>query len=118
MLVVDDHPLVRRSVEQLLAGIEGIECVATATNGGDAVARAHELAPDVVVMDVSMGTLDGIAATIFIGVIQPETKVVVFTGWGSAALRTRALRAGAVAFVMKDDEPEALVAAIRSAAAA
>jgi DNA-binding NarL/FixJ family response regulator len=63
-----------------------------------------------------MGTLDGIEATTFISVIQPETKVVMFTAWGDPMLRKRALRAGAVAVVLKDEEPEVLVAAIRNAA--
>jgi DNA-binding NarL/FixJ family response regulator len=69
-------------------------------------------------MDVSMGTLDGIEATTFITVIQPDTKVVMFTAWADPMLHKRALRAGAVAVILKDEEPEALAAAIRNAATA
>jgi len=116
VLVVDDHPAVRRSLEQFLGGVADIDCVATAPDGVTAVSLCAEHAPDVVVMDISMPGMDGIAATASIRETHPASSVIVFTGWGSPELRARAAAAGAAAYLLKDDEPEALLLAIRQAA--
>jgi len=116
VLVVDDHPAVRRSLEQYLGGVADIDCVATAPDGAAAISLCADHAPDVVVMDISMPGMDGIEATASISENHPTSSVVIFTGWGSPELRARAVAAGAAAFLLKDGEPEALLLAIRQAA--
>src|SRR4029077_15806146 len=79
VLVVDDHAVVRAGLETLLATTEDIVLAASASNGVEAVARYRELEPDVVLMDLSMPTLDGVAATAQILKIDPDARVVVLT---------------------------------------
>lgn len=118
VLLADDHPAVRHALEQLLAGIHDIDCVASAVNGADAVELTHRHTPDVVVMDISMPILDGIAATTLIRSSHPDTRVVIFSGSNSPDLHTEATNAGATAYLLKGAPPETLVTAIRNAAVA
>jgi DNA-binding NarL/FixJ family response regulator len=118
VLIADDHAQVRAGVRQLLAGSEGIFPVGAACNGEEACALATALQPDVVVMDLSMPVLDGIEATRRIVRACPRTRVVVLTALRDAEQIGRAMAAGAVGCLFKDEEPEALVAAVRSAAEA
>lgn len=117
VLVVDDHPTIRRSLQTLLETVAGIRCVGTAPNGMQAIALAERHLPDVVVMDVSMSGSDGIDATVRIRDRWPRTKVIALADWGSARLRARALDAGASAHLLKDCDPDVLLGAIRTAAA-
>jgi DNA-binding NarL/FixJ family response regulator len=116
VLLADDHPSVRHALEGLLAGLHDIEWVASAINGADAIELAYRHTPDVVVMDVAMPILDGIAATILIRARHPNTRVVIFSGSGSSDRRAQATIAGASAYLLKDESPETLLTAIRSAA--
>jgi two-component system response regulator NreC len=92
-----------------------IEVVGEAEDGEDAIAKARETLPDVVVMDVVLPRLDGIAATARLQELQPETAVVVLSLHDDGASRERASAAGAVAFVAKHEPDDALLAAIRAA---
>ncbi len=81
VLVVDDHAVVRAGLEQLLDGAEGIELVGTAAGGAEAIEVCRRERPDVVLMDLSMPELDGVAATRRICSEQPESRVVVLTSF-------------------------------------
>ena len=116
VLIADDHPHVRAGVRELLAGSEGICAVGAAANGREACELAARLQPDVVVMDLSMPVLDGIEATRRIVRTCPGTRVVVLTALPDRERIGQALAAGAVGCLLKGDEPDALVAAVRSAA--
>ena len=117
VLIVDDHAVVRAGLENLLATTDDIALAGSASNGLEAVARYCELEPDVVLMDLSMPTLDGVAATAQIVEIDPDPRVVVLTSLLEDRRMLDALRAGAVGYLLKDAGPEELIGAIRSAAA-
>ena len=117
ILVVDDHAMVRSGLQQLLATADGIELAGTATNGEEAVAAVGALRPDVVLMDLSMPVLDGIAATRQIAAAYPSTKVIALTSFSDDARILDALDAGATGYLLKHAGPDELLAAIRAAAA-
>jgi DNA-binding NarL/FixJ family response regulator len=116
VLLADDHGLVRAGLERLLSGAEDIEVVGTAAGGREAVDRAGEMSPDVVLMDLSMPDLDGIAATR--GVLErcPDCQVVVLTSFSDRDRIVAALDAGAIGYLLKDTEPEELLRGVRAAA--
>jgi DNA-binding NarL/FixJ family response regulator len=115
VLIADDHGVVRTGLEQLVSTFEGVELVGSATNGEEAVSLAEERAPDVVLMDLEMPTLDGIEATRRIKAAQPELAVVVLTSFSDRDRILRALDAGAAGYLLKDAEPEELEKAIAAA---
>lgn len=123
VLVVDDHRLVRAGLTALLhAGDdlgtgEGIQVVAEAADGAEAVRKAGELVPDVVLMDLSMPVLDGVAATAAVLAVVPTTAVVVLTSSIDQSQVQQALAAGAVGYLLKDSEPREVLAGVRAAAA-
>ncbi len=117
VLVVDDHAVVRSGLEHLLATADGIELAGTASNGEEAVAAVAELHPDVVLMDISMPLLDGIAATERIIATDPATRIIMLTSFSEDRRIMGALRAGAAGYLLKHAGPDELLAAIRSAAA-
>jgi DNA-binding NarL/FixJ family response regulator len=117
VLVVDDHPVVRRGISDLLASEPGVEVVGVAGDGAEAVDRAEHLRPDVVLMDIEMPRVDGVEATRRIAAAAPASTVVVLTTFADRARITRALDAGAAGYLLKDAEPAELVAGIRSAVA-
>ena len=104
-------------MRELLASSDGIRPIGAASNGEQAWELANELRPDVVVMDISMPVLDGIEATQRIVRSCPGTRVVVLTALRDRECIARALAAGAADCLLKDEPPEAIVAAVRSAAA-
>lgn len=114
-MVVDDHGLVRAGLERLLAGAEGIEVVASAANGRDAIELCASTAPDVVLMDLSMPEPDGIAATRAIHARWPAVRVLVLTSFSDRERILAALRAGAVGHLLKDAEPCVLFEGVRAA---
>lgn len=116
VLVVDDHAVVRRGIRALLATEAGIQVVGEAVNGVEAVAQAAELKPDVVLMDLVMPEMNGVDAIRQIRAKQPETQVLVLTGFSSDNQLFPAVRAGAVGYLLKDATPEELIRAIRNAA--
>src|SRR6188472_3636532 len=117
VLVADDQSMVRAGFRMLLSGEEDIEVVAEASNGKEAVEKAARFDPTVVLMDIRMPELDGLEATRRILAADPEARVLVLTTFDLDEYVYEALRAGASGFVLKDDPPEQLIAAIRTAAA-
>lgn len=115
VLVVDDHAVVRGGLEQLLATADGIELVGTASDGQEAIDRVEEVAPDVVLMDLSMPVLDGIEATRRIAEAHPDVHVVALTSFSDNRRILEVLRAGATGYVLKHAGPDELLGAIRAA---
>ena len=116
VLVADDQSMVRAGFRMLLSGEEDIEVVAEASNGIEAVEKAARFAPTVVLMDIRMPELDGLEATRRILAADPEARVLVLTTFDLDEYVYEALRAGASGFVLKDDPPEQLLAAVRTVA--
>ena len=117
VLVADDQSMVRAGFRMLLAGEEDIEVVAEASNGREAVDKAARFDPTVVLMDIRMPELDGLEATRRILAADPDARVLVLTTFDLDEYVYEALRAGASGFVLKDDPPEQLIAAVRTVAA-
>jgi DNA-binding NarL/FixJ family response regulator len=117
VLVADDQSLVRAGFRMLLAGEEDIEVVAEATNGLEAVSKAARFNPTIVLMDIRMPELDGLEATRRILAADPGARILVLTTFDLDEYVYEALRAGASGFVLKDEPPEQLIAAIRTVAA-
>lgn len=113
VLVVDDQQLVRDGIASLLGIQPGIEVVGTAADGAEAVAKALETAPDVVLMDVRMPGMDGVAATRELRRALPACRVVMLTTFDDDEYVTRALRAGANGYLLKDLGAADLAAAVR-----
>jgi DNA-binding NarL/FixJ family response regulator len=117
VLIVDDHGMVRRGMRDFLGLHDDLEVVGEAANGREALTQAAALLPDVVVMDLLMPDLDGIAATAELKKRHPDIEVVVITSFIEEERITAALEAGASGFLLKDAEADDLAAAIRSARA-
>ena len=109
--------MVRAGFRMLLGGEEGIEVVAEASNGLEAVDKAARFEPEVVLMDIRMPELDGLEATRRILSADSAARVLILTTFDLDEYVYEALRAGASGFVLKDDPPEQLIAAIRTIAA-
>jgi DNA-binding NarL/FixJ family response regulator len=116
VLVVDDQSMVRAGFRMLLADEADIEVVAEASNGKEAVEKAARFDPTVVLMDIRMPELDGLEATRRILAADPAARVLVLTTFDLDDYVYEALRAGASGFVLKDDPPEQLIAAVRTVA--
>jgi DNA-binding NarL/FixJ family response regulator len=117
VLVTDDQSMVRAGLRMLLSGEPDIEVVAEAGNGLEAIAEAVRLHPDVVLMDIRMPEVDGIEATRQILATDASARVLVLTTFDLDEYVVQALGAGASGFVLKDDPPEQLIAAVRTVAA-
>jgi DNA-binding NarL/FixJ family response regulator len=117
VLVADDQSMVRAGFRMLLACEEDIEVVAEASNGLEAVRKVADLRPTVVLMDIRMPELDGLEATRRILAADDAARILVLTTFDLDEYIYEALRAGASGFVLKDDPPEQLIAAIRTVAA-
>ena len=113
LIVVDDHPVVRDGLKGMVASQADLEVVGEAANGEEAVALAEQLHPDVVLMDLRMPVLDGVAATDRIRERLPETRVLVLTTYDADADILRAVEAGATGYILKDAPREELFRAIR-----
>jgi len=116
LMLVDDHAVVRRGLQQLLDSVADLTVVASTSEGGDAAALADEHRPDVVLMDLQMPEVDGVAATREITSRNADVKVVVLTSFSDRERIVAALDAGAVGYMLKDAEPEELIAGIQAAA--
>ncbi|MEV0966628.1 response regulator transcription factor [Streptomyces sp. NPDC049910] len=114
VLLVDDHQVVRRGLRTFLEVQDDLEVVGEAGDGDEGVARAGELLPDVVLMDVRMPGTDGIEALRKLRALDSAAKVLVVTSFTERRTVVPALRAGASGYVYKDVDPDALAAAIRS----
>jgi DNA-binding NarL/FixJ family response regulator len=117
VLVADDQSMVRAGFRMLLTGEQDIEVVAEASNGLDAVAKTRRLNPAVVLMDIRMPEIDGIEATRRILAGGSAARILILTTFGLDEYVYEALCAGASGFVLKDDPPEQLIAAVRTVAA-
>lgn len=117
VLVVDDHQMVRAGLVTLLESSGEVDVVGQAADGRDAVRLAQELAPDVVLMDLSMPVMDGVEATRQVVATTPSARVVVLTSFSDRARVNEALTAGAIGYLLKDCEPSELLNAVRAAAA-
>ena len=117
VLVADDQSMVRAGFRLLLSGEDGIEVVAEAENGLEAVDKAARFQPSVVLMDIRMPELDGLEATRRILAADPGARILILTTFDLDEYIYEALQAGASGFVLKDDPPEQLIAAIRTVAA-
>ncbi len=112
ILVADDQALMRSALRTCLTAVEAFEVVGEARNGAEAVALARRLTPDVVVMDIRMPVLDGVAATRRLRLEQPLCKILVLTTFEVDESIVEALRAGASGFLLKDATPEELTHAV------
>lgn len=116
LLIADDHPVVRSGLRGMLEGQPDFEVVGEAEDGAEAVALVGRLGPDVVLMDLRMPKMDGVAATSRIKAEHPETNVLVLTTYESDADILKAVAAGATGYLLKDTPREGLYGAIRAAA--
>lgn len=116
VLVVDDHPVVRKGLIAMLETEEGIEVVGEASNGKDAVAQAIALQPQVVLMDLVMPEMDGIEATRQIKQKAPAVNILVLTSFSTNDKVLPSLNAGAIGYLLKDSNPIDLIKAIHQVA--
>ncbi|MFD9307467.1 response regulator [Streptomyces sp. NPDC060048] len=114
ILLVDDHQVVRRGLRTFLEVQDDIEVVGEAADGDEGIARAEELRPDVILMDVKMPGTDGIEALRRLRGLENAARVLIVTSFTEQRTVVPALRAGAAGYVHKDIDPDALAAAIRS----
>jgi NarL family two-component system response regulator LiaR len=117
VLIVDDHSVVREGLRMFLARDPDLEVVGEAADGAEAIQQARLLRPDVVIMDLLMPVLDGIAATRAIRSELPETEVLALTSVLGSALVVEAIEVGAVGYLLKDTQAAELRTAIKAAAA-
>jgi len=114
VMIVDDHPIVRDGLKTMLLAFDDLELVGEAGDGGEVLARCRQNPPDVILMDVFMPNMDGIAATRLILGQYPQMKVIMLTSSVEDSLVLDALQAGAAGFLLKNAAINTLAAAIRS----
>jgi DNA-binding NarL/FixJ family response regulator len=117
VLIADDQSMVRAGFRMLLGGEEDIQVVAEAGNGLEAVSQAARFQPNVILMDIRMPELDGLEATRRILKADGQARILILTTFALDDYVYEALQAGASGFVLKDDPPEQLIAAVRTVAA-
>ena len=114
ILIADDHPVVRQGLSALLIPRNGMKVVGEAVDGNQAVEMAHELNPDVVMMDMVMPGLTGTQATVQIMAQNPDAHILILTSFGEDENLIEALNAGALGCLLKDSQPDDLLHAIRT----
>ncbi len=117
ILIADDHAVVRQGLRMFLSLDAELEIVGEACDGRQALALAHELQPDVILMDLLMPEMDGIEATAAVRRELPDIEVIALTSVLEDSSVVGAIRAGAVGYLLKDTEADELIRAIKSAAA-
>lgn len=115
VMLVDDHAVVRSGLGAFLSAVPDLELVGEAENGEQAVAHCEKFKPDVILMDLVMPVMDGVAATRHIREKNPNMQVIALTSFQEDDLVQRALQAGAIGYLMKNVSARELAAAIRSA---
>jgi len=113
VLLVDDHPLFRQGLAQVLERAEDFKVIGEAGNGNEGLKKAKELKPDLVLMDIQMPEGDGVKATREIRKAVPATKVVILTAFEEEKRLVEAIKNGAHGYVLKNIQPEALFATLR-----
>lgn len=116
LVIVDDHPVVRGGLRDTFADAADILVVGEAGDGAEGVRRAHSLAADVVLMDLRMPGMDGVAATAALGEQLPDARVLILTTFDSESDVLPAIEAGAIGYLLKDALPDELMRAVRAAA--
>jgi len=114
VVLVDDHAVIRAGLQQLLAGTADIEVVGQAENGREALEVVRRLRPDVVLMDLQMPGVDGVAATRMIMTEKLGVDVLVLTSYSDSERIVAALDAGAVGYLLKDADPDDVLQGIRA----
>ncbi|MGE5378776.1 MAG: response regulator transcription factor [Bacteroidota bacterium] len=114
VLLADDHAMVRDGLRYLLEAAGDIQIVALASNGKEAVAQAITHCPNIAVIDISMPVMDGIEATRQIVIACPQTRIVTLSMYHTGEYVQRALKAGALGYVLKDAAGVELIEAVRS----
>ena len=109
VLVVDDHPVVRRGIKSLLAEENDLELVGEAVNGKDAIEQVANLHPDVILMDLVMPEMTGVEAIQRITSTHPEARILVMTSFAADDKVFPSIKAGALGYLMKDSDPEDLI---------
>lgn len=117
VLIVDDHSVVREGLRMFLVRDPDLEVVGEAADGAEALEQARQIRPNVVIMDLLMPVMDGIAATRMIRCELPETEVLALTSVLESASVVEAIRAGAIGYLLKDTQAAELRTAIKAAAA-
>ncbi len=113
VLIADDHAIVRKGLCALLATEAGIAVVGEAKNGLEAIEHSRELQPDVILMDLVMPQMDGLAAIRHLSAHQPQVRVLVLTSFAGDDKIFPAIKAGALGYLLKDSGPDELVQAIQ-----
>lgn len=116
LLVVDDHPVVRGGLRDTFAHAEDIVVVGEAGDGAEGIDRAMALKADVVLMDLRMPGMDGVAATAALRERAPSIRVLILTTFDSESDVLPAIEAGAIGYLLKDALPDELMRAVRAAA--
>ena len=114
VLLADDHRILREGVRSLLEKAQDIEVVGEASEGGEAVAKAQALSPDIVLMDITMPGMNGLEATRQIKALKPNTRVLILSMHESNQYISQFLKSGASGYVLKDTAASELVGAIRA----
>ncbi|KQA23699.1 DNA-binding response regulator [Vibrio metoecus] len=115
VLLVDDHPLMRRGINQLLSFEAEFEVVAEASNGAEAIALAHDLQPDLILLDLNMKGMSGLDTLTALRTDECDALVVILTVSDSAADIEALVKAGADGYLLKDTEPDQLVTLLKQA---
>ncbi|WP_372504006.1 response regulator transcription factor [Actinomadura rupiterrae] len=116
VLIVDDDPLVRAGLSMMLAGADDLEIVADVADGAEVVAAVNEHRPDVVLMDIRMPRVDGLAATQLLRSRREPPEIIILTTFDTDDHILRAMRAGASGFLLKHTPPPEIIRAIRQVA--
>jgi two-component system response regulator NreC len=117
LIIADDHAVLREGLRLLLHGNQGLEVVAEAVDGKDALHKAEELRPDIILLDVAMPNVDGLEAARLIKERLPETRIVILTVHDREDYVFQALKAGASGYLLKESSSAEILAAIRAVAA-
>lgn len=114
LVVADDHPIMREALAGYFSRVDEMEVVGRASNGREAVTLVDEVVPDVVLMDLKMPEMDGLAATRVITSQHPSVRVVALTTFARQDIVVEAILAGASGYLLKESEPEAVIAGVRA----
>jgi len=113
VLIAEDHPVVRMGLRALIASEPGLSLAGEAVDGDDAVRKALELVPDVILMDLLMPVKDGLEASCDIREANPEARILILTSYAASDKVLAAVRSGALGYILKDAHPQEIISAIR-----